>query len=96
MQHNCSNNAWVLDSGAMDHMVNSISGCLATCTKPTKVWLPNGTAILVTNKGTVSITKKDLCLQDVLCVSYFSVNLLSISKFTKNSTATVSLQAVIV
>ena len=78
-----SSTDWVIDTGATDHMVHSIS-CFTTITSTlnTHVNLPNGEIALVTHIGTVKITET-LVLYDVLCVPTFSFNLISVSKLAK-------------
>ena len=74
---------WVIDTGATDHMVHSIS-CftIVVATLNTFVNLPNGETALVTPVGTVKISKK-VTFTNVLCVPLFSFNLLSVSQLVK-------------
>jgi hypothetical protein len=77
------NQLWIIDTGATDHMVCSLSfftTIIATISKFVK--LPNGQLALVTHIGTVRISAS-LILTDVLCVHSFSFNLISASKLTK-------------
>jgi hypothetical protein len=73
-------NSLIIDTGATDHMCNSIS-CFTTFSvvKSRYVKLPNGQQALITHIGTVRISQ-DLILHDVLCVPSFSFNLISVSK----------------
>ena len=75
---------WVIDTGATDHMVHSVS-CFTSITAilNTFVNLPNGESALVTHIGTVEISTK-LVLHNVLCVPSFTFNLLSLSKLDKS------------
>jgi hypothetical protein len=77
------NQLWIIDTGATDHMVCSLSFftiIIATISKFVK--LPNGQLVSVTHVGTVRISSS-LILTDVLCVPSFSFNLISASKLTK-------------
>ena len=76
-------NTWIIDTGAIDHMVHSVS-CLSTITSTinTFVYLPNGEKALVTHIGTVHFSDH-LTLYGVLCVPSFTFNLLSVSQLTK-------------
>jgi len=74
---------WIIDTGATDHMINSISLFTSiTATISTKVKLPNGQFALVTHIGTVKISAH-LTITNVLCVPSFSFNLLSFSKLVQ-------------
>jgi len=74
---------WIIDTGATDHMINSISLFTSiTATISTKVKLPNGKFALVTHIGAVKISAH-LTLTNVLCVPSFSFNLLSVSKLVR-------------
>jgi hypothetical protein len=79
----CQPHTWIIDTGATDHMINSISLFTSiTTTISSKVKLPNGKFALVTHIGTVKISAH-LTLTNVLCVPSFSFNLLSVSKLVK-------------
>nr|XP_023919946.1 uncharacterized protein LOC112031483 [Quercus suber] len=75
---------WVIDTGATDHMVHSVT-CFTSITTilNTHVNLPNGEIALVTHIGTVRISEK-LTLYNVLCVPSFSFNLISVSQLAKS------------
>jgi hypothetical protein len=74
---------WIIDTGATDHMVCSISFLTTiTSTISKQVRLPNGNYAKVTHIGTVRISAT-LVLTDVLCVPSFSFNLISASKLIK-------------
>jgi hypothetical protein len=75
-----SDNLWVIDTGAIDHMVHSFS-CLTTVTSTmnASVELPNGDLVSVTHIGTVQFSPS-LTLTNVLCVPSFQLNLISVSK----------------
>ena len=76
-------NTWVLDTGATNHIICSVS-LLTSVTTLTQcvVELPNGESAQVTHIGTVKLSTT-LILDHVLCVPSFSFNLLSISKLTQ-------------
>ena len=75
-------NEWIIDSGATDHMVHSISYLTKiTLVAHISVKLPNGESVLVTLVGQVQLSC-DLILGNVLCVPSFSFNLISIGKLT--------------
>jgi hypothetical protein len=78
-------NSWILDTGATDHMVHSLS-CLTSITSiiQATVELPNGTLVPVTHIGTVKLSSS-LILTDVLCVPSFHFNLISVSKLVQSS-----------
>ena len=77
-----STNTWILDTGATDHMVHSLSKFTTiTSAIHTYIHLPNGEKALATHVGSVQVTAT-LLLTDVLCVPSFSFNLISISKLT--------------
>ena len=79
-----SRSDWVIDIGATDHMVHSVS-CFTsiTATLNTFVNLSNGESALVTHIGIVEISSK-LIFHNVLCVPSFTFNLLSVSKLAKS------------
>ncbi|XP_023887752.2 uncharacterized protein LOC111999870 [Quercus suber] len=75
---------WVMDTGATDHMVHSVSRFTSIiAVLNTFVNLPNGESALVTHIGTVKISTK-LVLYNVLRVPSFTFNLLSVSKLAKS------------
>jgi hypothetical protein len=79
-----NNHPWILDTGATDHMICSISLFTTITASVSKlVRLPNGKFASVTHIGTVKISST-LTLTNVLCVPSFSFNLVSVSKLTKN------------
>jgi len=74
----------IVDTGATDHMINSISLFTSiTTTISSKVKLLNGKFALVTHIGTVKISAH-LTLTNVLCVPSFSFNFLSVSKLVQS------------
>ncbi|XP_071708326.1 uncharacterized protein [Rutidosis leptorrhynchoides] len=77
--------AWVVDSGATDHVSTSLSNMhnVHTYHKPIFVTLPNGHNTQVTNYGSVTINSA-ITLHDVLYIPSFSYNLLSVSKLGKD------------
>ena len=81
-----TNTNWIIDTGATNHIVHSISMFSSfTCVSNTYVYLPNGERALVTHVGTVHLTKK-LILTNVLCVPSFTFNLISVSHLNKSLT----------
>jgi hypothetical protein len=77
---NFQHSSWIIDTGATDHMVNSISYFTTISVVESRyVKLPNGQLALITHIGTVRISQ-ELTLHDVLCVPSFSFNLISVSK----------------
>ena len=75
-------NEWIIDSGAIDHMVHSISYLTKiTSVAHISVKLLNGESVLVTHVGQVQFSC-DLVLDNVLCVPSFSFNIISIGKLT--------------
>ena len=79
-----SSTDWVIDTGATDHMIYSITYFTSiTSTLNTNVNLPNGKSALVTHIGTVKITEK-LVLYNVLCVPSFNFNIISVSQLSKS------------
>jgi len=81
---NVQKNSWIIDTGATDHMCNSIS-CFTTFSvvKSRYVKLPNGHLALITHIGTVRLSQ-NLTIHNVLCVPSFSFNLISVSKLILN------------
>ena len=74
---------WVLDTGATDHIIHFVTlFTKITSSISTFVQLPNGEKVTVTHIGTIQITST-LILENVLCVPFFSFNLISVSKLTK-------------
>jgi hypothetical protein len=75
---------WIIDTGATDHMVCSVSLFTSiTALVSHRVKLPNGSFAEVTHIGTIQISEH-LILTNVLCVHSFSFNLISASKLIKN------------
>ena len=75
---------WILDSGAVDHMVHSIQFFTSiTSIVQISVRLPNGDMTKDTHIGIVQVSPT-LVLENVLCIPSFSFNLISISKLTQN------------
>lgn len=77
-------NEWIIDTGATDHIVSSpnfLNNLLPS--HSTSVRLPNGAKVDIMFIGTTKISP-NLSFSDVLCVSSFRVNLLSVSKITRS------------
>jgi hypothetical protein len=76
-------NPWIIDTGATDHMVCSISlFTTITAIVLTSVKLPNGDLVSVTHIGTIQISDH-LVLTNVLCVPSFSFNPIFAAKLIK-------------
>ena len=76
------NSNWVMDTGASDHIICSISFFQTyTTVDNCVVELPNAESVHVTHVGTVKLSNF-LILEHVLCVPSFSFNLLSVSQLT--------------
>ena len=73
--------AWILDSGASDHMCSEESLLCDLCIlqQPILVKLPDGSQVRVVKHGKLRINK-DLVLNHVLHVPRFRFNLLSIRR----------------
>ena len=77
-------NTQVIDTGSIDHIVcfvHLLTNIIAIT--QSIVQLPNRETALVTHIGTVTLSSS-LTLQNVLCVPYFTFNLLFVSTFTKS------------
>ena len=75
-------NEWIVDTGATDHMVYSLSSFTSiTSAIHSYIHLPNGQKVLATHIGSVQISHT-LTLTNVLCVLVFFFNLISITKLT--------------
>ena len=73
---------WVIDTGATNHIVCSMNLLTSfTAISHTVVELPNGEAALVTHVGTLKLSSH-ITLTNVLCVPFFSFNLISVSALT--------------
>lgn len=70
---------WIVDTSATDHMIS----CVSLFTTITAVKLPNSDLVFVTHIGTIKISEH-LILPDVLCVPYFSLNLIFATKLIKH------------
>jgi len=82
--HSSKRPPWIVDTGATDHMVCSISFFTTiTATISTTVHLPNGAVALVTHIGTIKLSET-LILTGVLYVPSFTFNLISASKLVKH------------
>ena len=75
---------WILDSGATDHMVHSIT-FFKTITSSVQILvkLSTGDMAKVTHIGIVQVSAS-LILENFLCIPSFSFNLVSISNLTQN------------
>ena len=75
---------WVIDSGAINHMTGTLSllSDLEQSSSLPNVTLANGSATTVSGLGTVNLSP-NLSLSSFLYIHDFPFNLLSISKLTK-------------
>ncbi|XP_071714667.1 uncharacterized protein [Rutidosis leptorrhynchoides] len=78
-------NAWVIDSGATDHVSTSLNLMhnIQHYSKPIYVTLPNGHNTKVTQYGSVNINSA-ITIHDVFYIPSFSYNLLSVSKMSNH------------
>lgn len=79
-------NRWIIDSGASDHMIASLSKLNNVRIAPANcvINLPNGECAQISHIGSLSL-KNDLILQNVLFVPTFKHNLLSIHRLSKDN-----------
>nr|KYP41351.1 hypothetical protein KK1_037277 [Cajanus cajan] len=74
---------WILDTGATDHISNSLSYFTAYKNiPPIKVSLPNGILVSATISGTIHLSSS-FVLTDVLFLPSFKFNLISVTKLTQ-------------
>ena len=79
-----SKSKWVIDSGATDHMTGN-AGILSSFQSPTRsfsVKLANRSATPVVENGSTTVYPH-ITLSNVLCLSQFPLNLLSISRIAR-------------
>ena len=82
---NGKKNVWILDSGATYHIVCNPD--FLTSLRPVEnhtVQLPNGSFAKVTHVGQITFSS-NLVLDNVVCVPFFTLNLISISKLAYDS-----------
>lgn len=87
-----SSSAWILDSGASDHICYNLSlfkSYHVLHNKNHEIIIPNGTTIKVKYIGTV-VLENNLILRDVLYVPGFKFNLVSVSKLVKEMTCNIA------
>ncbi|BBH03234.1 RING/U-box superfamily protein [Prunus dulcis] len=82
---------WIIDSGATDHITSSPDLLHTLASHPSSVELPNGSRIDIISTGSLKINS-DPVIKDVLSVPSFNVNLLSVSKITRDLHCTVIFQ----
>ena len=86
---NCSP-SWIIDTGATHHVCCNLS--LFHTSSPVSdasVNLPNGGTAIVTHIGTIHLTPT-ITLTSVLCVPFFTFNLISVSSLTSSLACTVN------
>ncbi|KAM2356612.1 hypothetical protein ACFX1X_005690 [Malus domestica] len=76
-------NSWIIDSGATDHISFSSNLNEKRNLPYSSVNMPNGSQATISCLGSIKITP-NLKLKDVLCVPGFRVNLMSVSKVTRD------------
>ena len=78
-------NAWILDSGATDHMTHNPNQfkTYLPCPSNRKIVFANGTTTTEASIGDVQVTS-NLVLKNVLHVPQLSTNLVSIQKLTQD------------
>ncbi|KAK9682189.1 hypothetical protein RND81_10G056600 [Saponaria officinalis] len=83
---NMSENIWVIDSGASDHMSTSLKGMkhVRVLKNKLKITLPNGQTTLVTHMGSIYL-RNGVKLCNVLVVPAFNQNLLSVQKLVRDN-----------
>ncbi|CAM8997807.1 unnamed protein product [Rhodiola kirilowii] len=81
-----TNNTWILDSGATDHVTPHMHLLfdVKLMKNPYEVLMPNGTKAAVTHTGSCTIND-NLIIHEVLLVPDFKFNLLSIGKLLASS-----------
>ncbi|GJU66617.1 putative RNA-directed DNA polymerase [Tanacetum coccineum] len=83
LHHNhASNNGWIIDTGATDHMTNDSKIMTTFSPKRINICTANGSTTPITGEGSVKISNS-LDLNSVLVVPSLSANLLSVSQITK-------------
>ena len=77
--------AWILDTGAIDHMSPELKHFLNPKHSQHKLHInmPDGSTISITHIGQVRLAN-GMHLQQVLCVPEFKFNLLSVSRLTQD------------
>lgn len=79
-------NAWIIDSGASDHMTPNLHLLtnVIPITKAHHIQLPTGNSVVITHIGSASIMP-GLMLKNLLCVPTFQHNSLSVQKLIKDN-----------
>ena len=86
LANNPSQNGWLIDSGATDHICSDLSVFLTykPVTTPNEfILIPDGRQVPIAHTGSVKITN-DLILHNVLHVPAFHYNLLSVQRLCKD------------
>ena len=83
-------NEWIIDTGATHHItsqINTLTTCMeAPANSNSRVHLPNRNTVLVSHIGITNICTNQN-ISNVLFLPDFKVNLLPVSKLTKELTA---------
>jgi transposase InsO family protein len=79
-----SDDSWIIDSGASDHMtgISSLFSSYKLCSNREKVRIANGSLSSVSGKGSISVSPS-MSLSSVLHIPDFAANLLSIARITR-------------
>lgn len=80
-----SKDAWIIDSGASDHICSDLElfHSIYRLSKPVKMHLPDGSTQTVGSAGKVKLNK-DIKLIDVLYIQGFTHNLLSVTRLIQD------------
>lgn len=81
---------WIIDTCSTNHMCSSLSLFISITlnSSSSHVQIPNGTSALMTHIGSISFTSS-FYLDNVLYVSTFKFNMLSVSQLTKSLNCTI-------
>lgn len=84
---NSSVSSWIIDTGATDHSVSSITlfKSYSKLNHPLSIQLPNNVSVSVPHVGSVVLSDK-LVLNEVLYIPDFAYNLISVGKLTLHNT----------
>ena len=82
----CTQNGWIIDSGASDHMTSeyTLFTTYSPCAGNSKIRIADGSLSSIAGKGSIRLSNS-ITLESVLHVPKLSCNLLSVSQLTKAS-----------